>query len=217
MTTKKLPMTVPELPAVRRVQRLRATEIFGWLIGIVTLLYLMFIPLVPVITGKEIPCSSRFPLIAALAVGCALASGVIGGTATAKGSIPWLSPTKPLAIGATGGAAVLIIVFLLGWKFYVKDCTDTKLPQHPHEVVLVIQPNATLGRVITVFKRLGNVSVDTTGCTAAMLSKHVEPGEIRADGPRAWLDKLSYRVDGPTQAFSITEVKPEEKYALHCN
>jgi hypothetical protein len=208
-------MNSPRGAVPHRTQRLHAVEIFGWLIGTVTLLYLMAIPLVPIITGKEIPCSSRFPLIAALAVGCALASGAIGGSATAKGSIPWLSQNNPLTVAATGGIAVLVIVFGIGHQSYVKGCTKNTL--HPKEIVFDFKQRARLRAVLPMFKRLANVTVDTSGCNEAALDRYVEIGEIRADGPRDWLEKLSYRVEGPGQAFTLTEVKPEEKYALRCS
>lgn len=91
----------------------------GFVTGVLTLLFFMSLVLLSV-GGHEVPPGSRFLVVAVLAFGCALSAAFIGGQAATKGKIPFFGDKNPLAISATGGIAVLIIVMALGYYFYAK-------------------------------------------------------------------------------------------------
>ena len=93
--------------------------VVGVILGALTLILLM--GLVALVTaGTQVPCDSRFLVVSVLALGAALASSFLGGSAAAKGALP-LPFTKdhPLQISVAGGIAVLIIVIIIGGKLYV--------------------------------------------------------------------------------------------------
>ena len=89
----------------------------GFVVGTITLLFFMFL-VVAGISGHGVPLESRFPVVAVLALGCALATTFLGGEAVATGKIPFFSNAHPLAISTSGGVAVLVIVLVLGHYFY---------------------------------------------------------------------------------------------------
>jgi hypothetical protein len=68
--------------------------------------------------GHEIPSGSRFLVVAVLALGCALSATFLGGEAVASGKVPFFGNAHPLAISATGGIALLVIILVLGHYFY---------------------------------------------------------------------------------------------------
>lgn len=71
------------------------------------------------IFGYIVPKEGRFALVALLAIGCGLSASSLGGEAAIKGKIPFFQDS-PLAISATSGIALLIIVFVIGYNFYIK-------------------------------------------------------------------------------------------------
>jgi hypothetical protein len=91
----------------------------GFVTGALTLFFLMALVVASVL-GREVPDGSKFLVTAVFALGCALSATFLGGDAVASGKIPFLADKSPLAISATGGIAVLVIVLVLGYYFYVK-------------------------------------------------------------------------------------------------
>jgi hypothetical protein len=91
----------------------------GFAIGLFTLLFFMYI----VLRERPVPCDRHFPVIIVWALGTALATAFISGWMTARGSLP-IAPHSPnvIKISATGGLAVLIVLIVLGVKFY--SCPD---------------------------------------------------------------------------------------------
>jgi hypothetical protein len=87
--------------------------------GGLTLLFFMALVMMAAM-GLEIPCNSRFLVIAILAFGAALSSSFLGGTAAAKGAvpIPYLR-SHPLQFRVAGGIAVFVIVLLVSYYAYV--------------------------------------------------------------------------------------------------
>jgi hypothetical protein len=88
--------------------------IVGAFFGGITLIFFIVMATLTML-GHGIPASGRFPFVAALALGVALASAFIGGDAVARGrlSIPFLKD-KPVEFGVLGGIAVFVIVLLIG-------------------------------------------------------------------------------------------------------
>jgi hypothetical protein len=71
--------------------------------------------------NKEIPMTSRFIVVAFLALSVGLSSTFLGGTAAAKGGItlPFFRES-PMSFAVTGGIAVFVIVLMLGYVLYVR-------------------------------------------------------------------------------------------------
>jgi hypothetical protein len=104
--------------------KLKAVELAGFIVGFTTLLFFMGIVLLS-FAGRTIPCSARFLVVVVLALGAAMASAFIGGSAAAKGSIPLpYHAASPIRFGVGGGVAVLILVLVIGWWLYVYKCVD---------------------------------------------------------------------------------------------
>jgi hypothetical protein len=89
----------------------------GFVTGVLTLLFFMSLVIVGIL-GHEVPSGSKFLVVAALALGCALSAAFLGGHAAATGKIPFFGNAHPLAISTTGGVAILVIVLVLGHYFY---------------------------------------------------------------------------------------------------
>lgn len=194
--------------------RIRKVERFGYGAGLLTLLFLMAIAIVPSVTDKDIRCSARFPVVAVLALGAALAGGAIGGSASAKGKlpIPGFAKGDPIAIAVGGGVAVLLIVLLIGYLMYVRPCSVQEVI-HP-EILVKVPDNGTVAQTLAIFEKTSNVNVDTTGCSAGALARGVQSGEIRAASPKAWLLLFSSRVRGPE--LQVKEVTADLRYAIIC-
>ncbi len=91
----------------------------GFCTGILTLLFFMAIVLISIL-GHEIPPTAKFPVLAVFALGCAFSVSFLTGDAVASGKIPFFGNQNPLAISATGGVAVLIIILTIGYYIYLK-------------------------------------------------------------------------------------------------
>jgi len=87
--------------------------IVGAIIGTLTLVFLMALVILGTL-GREVPCNSVYLVNATLSLGAALAAAFLGGNASARGAltIPLLRD-NPIAVSASGGIAVLIIMLLL--------------------------------------------------------------------------------------------------------
>jgi hypothetical protein len=88
--------------------------IAGAVSGGITLIFFMVVAVLTLL-GHGIPASGRFPFIAALALGAALASAFLGGDAVAHGYLPIpFVKGKPIQFSVLGGIAVFVIVLLIG-------------------------------------------------------------------------------------------------------
>ncbi|HET9933016.1 MAG TPA: carboxypeptidase-like regulatory domain-containing protein [Polyangiaceae bacterium] len=106
-----------------------------------TVLFLMGLILLST-AGHEVPCSSRFLVSAVLALTVAVGSSFLGGTAAARGQLPWKGAEKhPIRFAVTGGVAVFVITLTLGSQLYNggADC----LPSLP-----TVKPVKVTGRVL---------------------------------------------------------------------
>jgi hypothetical protein len=82
------------------------------------LLFFMYL----VAFGRDIACGMRFPVVAILALTSAMASGFIGGSAAARGQVPFRSTKDhPVVFALGGGVAVLVVVLVLGARLYAND------------------------------------------------------------------------------------------------
>jgi fido (protein-threonine AMPylation protein) len=86
----------------------------GALFGGLTLLFFMALILLSV-QGKSPPSDARFLIVIVLALSGGLSAGFLGGNASARGSIPIPGAKQhPLRYAFAGGAAVLIVLLVLG-------------------------------------------------------------------------------------------------------
>jgi hypothetical protein len=69
--------------------------------------------------GYVVPKEGRFALVSLLAIGIGLSSSALGGKAAIQGKIPFFKES-PLAFSATSGIALLILVFVIGYNYYIK-------------------------------------------------------------------------------------------------
>jgi hypothetical protein len=112
------PTSTPPSPPQHPVSHWFAVA--GFIVGAVTLLFLMGLVMATVI-GLTVPQSGRFPVVAVLALGAAMSVAFIGGNAAAKGKIPLADIGEtPIEFSVTGGIAVLVIALAFGYYFYVR-------------------------------------------------------------------------------------------------
>jgi putative copper export protein len=94
----------------------------GAAFGGLTLLFFMALVLLAAF-DRPIPCESRFLVVVVLALGGALASSFIGGSAAAKGEIPFRIATRnPIGFSVFGGIAVLLLLMVVGHFGYETAC-----------------------------------------------------------------------------------------------
>jgi hypothetical protein len=90
----------------------------GFISGLVTLLFFMGL-VITSLFGFSIPKTERYLPIIVLSLGLALASSFLGGYALARGKMPLpFAKDSPIKFSVTGGIAVFIITFALGYWFY---------------------------------------------------------------------------------------------------
>jgi hypothetical protein len=89
----------------------------GFCTGGVTLAFFMVLVLLSM-TGKEVPHASRFLIVIVLAIGMAMSSAFLGGSAAAEGKIPFFQDS-PIKFSVGGAIAVFVIVLLLGSRLYI--------------------------------------------------------------------------------------------------
>jgi hypothetical protein len=126
-------------PEVKRINKARAVllthspvdlvkeDIPSWFpiagagFGGLTLLFLMLLIVLSLLFSKEIPMTSRFIVVAFLAISVGLSSTFLGGTAAAKGviTLPFIRES-PMSFAVTGGIAVFVIVLMLGYVLYMR-------------------------------------------------------------------------------------------------
>jgi hypothetical protein len=88
----------------------------GVVFGGLTLLFFMVL-VVASIFKATIPSESRFLVVVVLALGTALSSAFLGGSAAAAGKVP-IFKNSPMKFTVTGGIAAFIIVLVLGHFLY---------------------------------------------------------------------------------------------------
>lgn len=91
----------------------------GAVFGGLALLFFMGLVLLST-WGHAVPDNARYLVVIVLALSGALSAGLLGGNASARGTIPF--PTlkeHPLAVAFTGGIAVLIALLLLGSRLFL--------------------------------------------------------------------------------------------------
>jgi hypothetical protein len=102
---------------------------------------------------------------AVIALGMALAAAFIGGDAAAKSKIPFFK-NSPIAISASGGIAVFVIVFaLVSLKWPIKESPEQVVFNHVrlHGRVLDEMSKPIVGARVTVEGRPFLAETDTTG------------------------------------------------------
>ncbi len=119
-------MATPQTPAGPAPPNPAAPSLWMMIVGVVFLglaaVFLMVL-VVAGLSGHEVQCSSRFLVVGVLAFCAAIGAGFLGNDAAVKGNIPIpRAANYSLAIGASGGIAVLIIVLYVGHSLYVAGC-----------------------------------------------------------------------------------------------
>lgn len=169
----------------------RSIESAGLLFGTLVLLFFMVL-VVASVFEYSVPCDSRFLVVVVFALGVALAFSFIGGTAAAKGQLPLPALKEhPVAVGATGGFAALLIILLVGSLTYASgaDCSDVFQRVELRGKVLDEQSQPISGAQITVEGQSFLASTSATGDfegelhrirTGAVLTVHVTHPDFNA-------------------------------------
>jgi hypothetical protein len=89
-------------------------QVAGLLFGAATLLFIIIVTFFSLF-NHPIPTSGRFPVLAALALGAALSTGLLGSSAAAQGTVMVPVLKSPVKIGVAGIAAILVVLLLIGW------------------------------------------------------------------------------------------------------
>ena|GEM_PF-5770408 len=84
----------------------------GVIIGSATLVFLMILVFMTLF-GAVIDQATRYLIVAILALGTALATSFLSGSAAAEGKLPFSLSGKPITFSVTGGIATFVIVFSL--------------------------------------------------------------------------------------------------------
>ena len=93
-------------------------QVVGAFMGFMTLGFFMLLVLAALL-GFEVPSGSRPLIVIVFSLGTALAFGFMGGSASAKGTLPIpLLNKSPLRVALGGGVAVFVIAFALGMALY---------------------------------------------------------------------------------------------------
>lgn len=96
----------------------KSLPVLGAMFGALTLVFFMGL-VIAAMFDKAVPQSAKFIVIVVLAIGTALATTFLGGTAAVNGTIPLpFLKGSPMTFAAGGGLAALIIVLIFGWYFY---------------------------------------------------------------------------------------------------
>jgi len=105
--------------------------VLGSIFGGVTLLFFMGLALLSV-AGHQVPCESRFLVVAVIAFGASLSVAFLGGAAAAKGVLPLpFASQHPISFSVSGGIAVLVMLLLLSNNLFVQDCSDDPIVACP--------------------------------------------------------------------------------------
>ena len=106
-----------------RIERMERTpkqlQTAGICFGAFTLLFFMLIVVLGIV-GYVVPASTKFALVAVLALGSAFSAAAWIGSITLSGDIASPNSQRPLIVSAAGGFATFIVVFALGYALYIK-------------------------------------------------------------------------------------------------
>lgn len=90
----------------------------GVAFGLLTFLFLIGIVFLS-IAGRDPTRNGKFALVGVMAFGAAFASATWIGNAVMTGEIKSMEGQNPLTVSATGGFAIFLLVFFLGYWFYI--------------------------------------------------------------------------------------------------
>jgi len=102
-------------------EALRSTSAFniGAASGGLTLIFFMGLILLSIF-GHPVPKDARFLIVIVLAFSGGLSVGVLGGNASARGTIPLPGANEhPLTVALTGGIAVMVILLIIGSRLFI--------------------------------------------------------------------------------------------------
>lgn len=99
------------MPPTKSIRGLLAASVA---VFVLTLVFMMTLVILATMFGKQVPPGSRFLVVVVLALGAGFGAAGMGGEAALRGKIP-IPGTRdhPLAVGATGGVAVMLIVLFM--------------------------------------------------------------------------------------------------------
>ncbi|MCA1576048.1 MAG: hypothetical protein LC794_01635 [Acidobacteria bacterium] len=86
--------------------------------GLLTFVFLMAIVFLSM-AGRDPSRNGKFALLGVMAFGAAFASATWIGNAVMTGEIKSMEGQNPLTVSATGGFAIFLLVFVLGYWFYI--------------------------------------------------------------------------------------------------
>ena len=106
--------------------------------------------------GREIPTTSKFIVVAVLAISSGLSANFLGGTAAAEGKLglPYLE-SSPISFGVTGGVAVLVIVLVLGYIMYASPNHEVQRPAYNE-----VQKQETTQELFSIIEDLDKPQTD---------------------------------------------------------
>ena len=97
----------------------RTALVIGASFGAAGLLFIMTLIVMSTL-GRVVPPNDRFLIIMAFALIVASSGSFLGGGAGADGRLPLpFAKEHPVKFGATGGAALFVIVLILGWLLFI--------------------------------------------------------------------------------------------------
>jgi hypothetical protein len=183
--------------------------ICGVIFGGLTLIFFMAL-VVAEILGVEVKLDSRFILTIVLAMGAGLSVSFLGGTAVAKGkiSLPYFKDS-PISFAVTGGVAIPIIIFLLGYFTYANQDVYP-----PNEKFLKVQSLPFVAEVIYNGSDGVNIRKEplrTSNVIAAILKDSrlkITNGPIDADKNRWWYAEFDHYWVSESTAEKIPQLKP---------
>ena len=93
-------------------------QVAGFGTGLFVLLFFMALSAASIF-GYSVPPDGRFLVLVVFALGSAFSAAFLTGDAATSGKIPFFGDQNPLAIIASGGIAVLIIILAIGYYIYL--------------------------------------------------------------------------------------------------
>ncbi len=119
VTTRFLPTESPAAPPASK-----SVLVVGVISGFLTFVFFASLVLMSVL-GRPVPPDSRSLVVLVLAIGIALSAGFLGGRASASGRLPLPWGLDSVSFSITGGIAVFVIVFLIGYIGYARTGEDS--------------------------------------------------------------------------------------------
>jgi hypothetical protein len=127
------PPTPPPDPTLPPASPAKAAPAWVLIVGVVFLglavLFMMAL-VVASLFKLHVECDSRFLVVGVMAFCAAIGAAFLGNDAAVRGNIPIpKAANHSLAISAGGGIAVLVMILLLGYNLYVKQCLSVAKPE----------------------------------------------------------------------------------------